>query len=909
MAKFSFKRPRIISKKFPGVDSTIDGVTKSLNDLVFSYSEHIDKSLQKKHVMMAMSSLVLILVLGSFISPKGKADVSVFYPETCLGGWVNPQYAQGEQQTTSNGDELQFTKDNSAVLPKNTDAEMYCGNFKGKFDQATKPTKIIVSFALTKGADLLLEDTIESGITGGTSSPEMFYVASTTDDSLLLASSTASSTLEVASSTSASLASSTDMIDIATTSVETSSSSLQEGPVTASATPSLPLQDTVSAISEVIQSVKESIINLFENNKDTTPVTDTVIIPLPEPAPEPTPAPTPESTPEPTPTPAPAPEPTPAPTSYVPFLGNTIVSLLFQKVFAQEAEVAPVAQEVIPVAQEILPEVVPSPATNPEPTPTPTPAPVPASEPTQETAVVPKAVQEEPVSTTVVSEPQTETATVSQEASSSPIQEAAPLESATSTSSEATTPQEVVESLPVETPSSPTILELITSTSSFFVATTTEATTTEVVSDVTASSTEAVTATSTEENHFQNNFLEAFYTFDGVTWTSLGELNEISMKYRTFEIPVTASTSWEEMAQLQVKLVVKRHLEDTPTIYLDAIKVEVLYETTLSHAHPDFARDTILKDETIDGIRIVTIINNDTNKEEVWYMYLEEVIVTSTDNVALALPPSENATTTPASTSTEITPLFTTGTSTEMIVLNASATPENSSSTQATSTSIIKPVIPKNTWLKFESKVKGFIGQALVEEIKKLDEEKLDPQERDRLPDFTQDIIRRIKGALLEVIVVQVNKGGSDELWLYNVKEDTQQKLEAGTSTSVSVDFSLGSKSGYLFWLSRDETVVYAYNFAEKILLEKDVPQFDGSKGERAEVVFEKIPWKVIIGTEGFSFFSNETGEVFSDEDSRSVEILRKKLDLDTVFDEETLNALDFSVDSPVMSEEDVDTN
>ena len=78
MAQFSFKRPRIISKKFPRVDSSIDSVTKSLNDLVFSYSEQVDKSLQKKHVMMAFSSLVLLLVLGSFISPKGKAESSVF---------------------------------------------------------------------------------------------------------------------------------------------------------------------------------------------------------------------------------------------------------------------------------------------------------------------------------------------------------------------------------------------------------------------------------------------------------------------------------------------------------------------------------------------------------------------------------------------------------------------------------------------------------------------------------------------------------------------------------------------------------------------------------------------------------------------------------------------------------------
>ena len=893
MAKFSFKRPRIISKKFPGVDSTIDGVTKSLNDLVFSYSEHIDKSLQKKHVMMAMSSLVLILVLGSFISPKGKADVSVFYPETCLGGWVNPQYAQGEQQTTSNADESQFTKDNSAVLPKNTDAEMYCGNFKGKFDQATKPTKIIVSFALTKGADLLLEDTIESGITGGTSSPEMFYVASTTDGSLLLASSTASSTLDIASSTSVSVASSTDMIETATTtSVETSSSSLQEGPVTASATPSAPLEDTVSAISEVIQSVKESIINLFENNKDTTPVTDTVIIPLPEPTPEPAPEPTPvpeaTPTPEPTPepTPAPAPESTPAPTSYVPFLGNTIVSLLFQKVFAQETEVAPVAQEVTPVAQEVLPEVVPSPTQTPETT------------PTQEPVVVPTAVQEEPVSTTVVSETQTETATISQEASSSPIQEVTPLESTTSTPPEATTPQEVVESLPVETPASPTILELITSTSSFFVATTTEATTTEVVSDVTASSTEVTTASSTEENHFQNNFLEAFYTFDGVTWTSLGELNEISMKYRTFEIPVTASTSWEEMAQLQVKLVAKRHLEDTPTIYLDAIKVEVLYETTLSHAHPDFARDTILKDETIDGIRIVTIINNDTNEEEVWYMILEESTTVSTGTLEVS--------TSSLATSTE---LVFSSMSEQLLVMEGASTSllSTATGTESFASSTKTPVIVDaviRKWKKYIGKEKPVGVTFLVEAIRKQEQEEKDgttaTSTKERLPDFALDTIKKIRGTFLNTVIVQLQKDGKEELWMYNIEKDTQEKIDAGTSTSLSIDSPLGIKDGYIFWLSHDRQQVFAYSLLTKEIQVKALPLYNATLGERGEVIFDTIPWKVIIGAENFSFFSDQTGEVFSDENGSVAEMLRQKFKLDSVLDKEELSSLNFQVEEAV---------
>jgi hypothetical protein len=135
----------------------------------------------------------------------------------------------------------------------------------------------------------------------------------------------------------------------------------------------------------------------------------------------------------------------------------------------------------------------------------------------------------------------------------------------------------------------------------------------------------AETATTTQDdNTFQNNFLEVMYTFDGVTWIPLGELNEISMKYRTFEIPVSATTSWGDMSHLQVKIVSKKHTEDTPTVYLDGIKVEVLYEAVIAHVHPDFSRDTVIKDESDDGVRVVDIINNDTGGREIWYTTLAE---------------------------------------------------------------------------------------------------------------------------------------------------------------------------------------------------------------------------------------------------------------------------------------------
>ncbi len=886
MAKISIKRPRIISKKFPEVDSTIDGVEKSLNDLVFSYSEHVDRTLQKKHIMMAMSSMVLLIVLGSFISPRGKAENSVFYPETCLGGWVNPQYAQGEQQTTSNGDETQFTKHNSAVLPKNTDAEMYCGNFKGKFDQTTKPTKIIVSLALTKGADLLLEDMMESGLINGTSSIPV--IASTTID-LLVASSTATLSPEFSTSTQALDSSASTTLPTSTSTEATSTE--PSGPATATAVPSAPVQETVSAIGDAIESVKDSILNLFEKNKDSTPTTDTVVLPAPTPVPTPEPAPvtptepTPVPAPEPTPTPAPEPAPAadPAPTSYAPFGLKNFSSLFFQKVFAQEAE-APLPQEVAPVpAQEPAPEATPTPAPAPE---------VQTSTPSVE-------VLESVSSTTPpeASSPQTTTT-----------------ESTSTTISEIQTPGvEVVLD-------AGSLLDQITSTSSSFFATTSEATTTESVTPTTE-----VNGIE-EENTFQNNFLEIFYTFDGVTWTSLGELNEISMKYRTFEIPVTASTSWEALGHLQVKVIAKKHIEDTPTVYLDAIKVEVLYETTLLHAHPDFARDTILNDEVIGDMRIVTIINSETNQEEIWYMYVEEVVeggalltATSTDATSTLI--LATSTETGIATSTQeveqpkqevgkdvVKNLEVASTTVSATSTSATSTLLSASTTSATTSPIIiEYVIQKNVWLKFEgTHDKKTSGAQLASVIRSLDEAKMNTKEEKKRekPDFTLDFIRKIKGTFLNSVIIHLEKEGNEELWLYDVEKGVEEKVELSTSTSLLADSPLGVKDGHIFWLSKDSTRVFAYTIETKTLQEMSVPAHDRALGERGEVTFEGIPWKVIVGKDALLFYSQATGEVFSDENGAIAETLRQKLDLDAVLDKEELSNLNFHVDEPAPLDE-----
>lgn len=790
MGKFPFKRPRIISKKFPELDSSIDGVTKSLNDLVFSYHEQVSNALSKKHWWMAFSSIALILVLGSFISLKGKAESSIFYPDSCLGGWINPENAQGEPQTTSNGDESQFTKENSAVLPKNTNAEMYCGSFKGKFNVATKPTKIIVSLALTKGNDLLQEDTLESG---------------------LVATSTKVDIVDVASSTAT-------LLEVSSTTNDTSTSSLggTSSVDTAIATPGAKKSDGPSVVDGVVKSVQDTIHDIFGGSDTKTTQTDTVVVPVSAPATDT------QSLPATTPQEIKA---TTTPTSYIQ-LKNSFVSQFVDTVFAQEDSSGTQASSDTQATSQVTDAQV---------------------------VVATTSNVHDVVSTTVTSQ---------SDSTSSASSVATFLSTSTS--------------------------EGGTTTDSLFLVGTS---TTVPPADLTGGTTTLPTPDKADDNQFQNNFLEVFYTFDGVTWTSLGELNEISMKYRTFEIPVTASTSWNDLGHLQVKVQAKKRQMDTPTVYLDGIKVEVLYDTEIEHTHPDFARDTILKDETIEGIRMVTIINNDTKEQEIWYMIVDEDVASST---------LLTATSTDVSTSS-----LGIASGTLVAVNDGSLAPEASSSTTHSATKAPILEVLKHPWKKYTGKDLTLSTTKLIEEIKK-QEEGDKAAELDILPDFASDTIKRMKGVSSHEVLVQIERGTEenprDELWLYDTNKSIEERIGKSTTTAstIAVDSPIGVKGGYLFWLSLGKDTMYAYSLEDKVVLEQKVPVYDADKGERAEVTFTGVRWKVIMNSEGFSFYSLETGEVFSDEDSGIVETLRNTKKLDSVMNKEELSKLNLPVSADV---------
>jgi hypothetical protein len=89
--------------------------------------------------------LVLIFALfGHFFF--GRAEVSEFYPSSCLGGWQNPQNAALKPDLNFDASSEEFNENNSAIL-KNMISQIYCGNFSGTIPDNSNPKKAIIKFS------------------------------------------------------------------------------------------------------------------------------------------------------------------------------------------------------------------------------------------------------------------------------------------------------------------------------------------------------------------------------------------------------------------------------------------------------------------------------------------------------------------------------------------------------------------------------------------------------------------------------------------------------------------------------------------------------------------------------------------------------------------------------------------
>jgi hypothetical protein len=99
------------------------------------------------------------------------------------------------------------------------------------------------------------------------------------------------------------------------------------------------------------------------------------------------------------------------------------------------------------------------------------------------------------------------------------------------------------------------------------------------VSDTTApeSTQEAIVSSATDT--VSDGFMEVSYTLDGSTWNTLGTISRSEWKRASFEIPLE---KWENLSTLQVALKTLPTFDTLPTVYLDAVKLDVEY-TDMEH--------------------------------------------------------------------------------------------------------------------------------------------------------------------------------------------------------------------------------------------------------------------------------------------------------------------------------------
>jgi hypothetical protein len=110
---------------------------------------------KRKHFWFAFILIVFLFFI--VFRPQTKADLVYFYPQTCLGSFVNPEKAQGEREV--NSPDL-INELNSAVYYSGF-KEIYCGNFQGPIKEG-EIKKVILHFNWVITKELREKPIIES---------------------------------------------------------------------------------------------------------------------------------------------------------------------------------------------------------------------------------------------------------------------------------------------------------------------------------------------------------------------------------------------------------------------------------------------------------------------------------------------------------------------------------------------------------------------------------------------------------------------------------------------------------------------------------------------------------------------------------------------------------------------------
>lgn len=174
-------------------------------------------------------------------------------------------------------------------------------------------------------------------------------------------------------------------------------------------------------------------------------------------------------------------------------------------------------------------------------------------------------------------------------------------------------------------------------------------------------------------------------------------------------------------------------------------------------------------------------------------------------------------------------------------------------------------------------------------------------KENELIFDFEKENIEKAVGAKENLLFLQVEKEGNREIYLLDLKERKKEKISS--NKALNLDFPIGIKDDWIFWLTEDKEEIVAFHYPTEKSLKERIPPFDCAQGERAEIKFPEISWKIILDCHNFYFSNEEIGEVFSDGNSISLERFKEIFKLDLFFEPEELIDTGFPTKLPEINE------
>lgn len=93
-----------------------------------------------------------------------------------------------------------------------------------------------------------------------------------------------------------------------------------------------------------------------------------------------------------------------------------------------------------------------------------------------------------------------------------------------------------------------------------------------------------------------------------------------------------------------------------------------------------------------------------------------------------------------------------------------------------------------------------------------------------------------------------------------------QRALRLTSDAVPGSAYPSSSKDGVVYWISPDGDRVFSYNLENNMMFESVIVAHPLSEDINTRLQFPTTPWTVVIGSDSFYFYSDQTGEIFADE-------------------------------------------